>query len=173
MWYHYFSLSSCICIGFLLNLFQILLSCGRTHLHIAVVHITAYNICIICCRVLEIILFPGVVFCSSTMILFTLPYPLFIFYYCFICISYIRRIIHWGFYTIWSWSISILPYFEPVTFQAQAVSIYALCLVHKLRCEVSETVSFHYSVTIRCLCIGFILNSFQTLLSWGLICILQ
>ena len=75
----------------------------RTHLHIAVVHDTAYNICIICCRVLETTQNPGIVFYSSSMILFTLSYPLFIFCYCFSSISYVKRIIHTGFYTIWSW----------------------------------------------------------------------
>ena len=38
--------------GFLLKLFQTLLSCSRTHLHIAVMHITANNDCIIGCRAL-------------------------------------------------------------------------------------------------------------------------
>ena len=86
------------CICFLQNLFQTLFFCIRTHLHIAVVHNTAYNICIISCRVLETIQIRGLVFQSSTMILFTLPYPLFIFCYCFSSIFYVKRIIHRGFH---------------------------------------------------------------------------
>ena len=127
MRYHYFSLSSCICIGFLLDLFQILLSCGRTHLHIAVVHITAYNICIICCRVLEIILFPGVVFCSSTMILFTLPYPLFIFGYGSSSVFYVKRINHRGFYMVWSLAQKLFQFYWPSEFSS-SINI-SLCLV--------------------------------------------
>ena len=90
------------CICFLQNLLQTLLFCIRIHLHIAVVHNTAYNICIISCRVLETIQIRGLVFQSSTMILFTLPYPLFIFCYCFSSVAYVKKIIHRGFYTIWS-----------------------------------------------------------------------
>ena len=108
VWHHHSITSRCFCIGFLQSLFQTLLCCLRTHLHIAVVHDTAYNICIICCRVLETTQNPGIVFYSSSMILFTLSYPLFIFCYCFSSISYVKRIIHRGFYIIGAWGPSIL-----------------------------------------------------------------
>ena len=98
MFYHHFISSSCLRTGFLLNSFQTLLSSSRTHLHIAVVHNTAYNMCMICFRVLKIIQIHGQVFSSSTVILFTLPYPLFIFCYCFSSIFYVKRIIHRGFH---------------------------------------------------------------------------
>ena len=51
--------------GLLLNLSQSLHSCRRTHLHIAVVHNTAYHVSDICCKVLEMTLMPGLVFHSS------------------------------------------------------------------------------------------------------------
>ena len=52
-----------LCTGLLLNLSRH--SCRRTHLHIAVVHNTAYCVSDICCKVLEMTLMPGLVFHSS------------------------------------------------------------------------------------------------------------
>ena len=80
--------------GLLLNSFLILLSCGETHLHIAVVHNTAYNIFIMCFTVLKIIMMPLQVFHSRPIMFFTLPYLLFTFCYCFSSITYVKRIIH-------------------------------------------------------------------------------
>ena len=86
----------------LTDLFQTLLSWSRTHLHIAVVHDTARNICIISFRAFKIMQIRGLVFNSTTMILFTLLYPLFISCYCFSSIFYVQRIINKCLYIIWS-----------------------------------------------------------------------
>ena len=51
--------------GFLLDLSQSLHTCSRTHLHIAIVHDTAFNVSIICCKVFEMTLMPGLVFHSG------------------------------------------------------------------------------------------------------------
>ena len=88
--------------GLLLDLSQSLLSSSKTHLHIAVVHDTAYNIFIISFRVMKIIQIRGLGFKTSTMILFILPYPVFIFCFCFSSMFYVKGIIHRCFYTIWS-----------------------------------------------------------------------
>ena len=84
------------------NQFYTLLSSSKTHLHIAVVHDTAYNIFIISFRVIKIIQIRGLGFKTSTMILFILPYPVFIFCSCFSSMFYVKGIIHRCFYTIWS-----------------------------------------------------------------------
>ena len=80
--------------GLLLNQFLTFLSCGEAHLHIAVVHNTAYHIYIIYFRVLKIIMMPVLVFHSIPIMFFTLPYPLFIFGYCFSSITYVKGTMH-------------------------------------------------------------------------------
>ena len=55
------NVSVILCTGLLLNLSQSMHSCRRTHLHIAVVHNTAYYVSDICCKVLEMTLMPGLV----------------------------------------------------------------------------------------------------------------
>ena len=79
---------------FSFNSFLTLLSCCRPHLHIKVGHNTAYNICFIFCRVLEIVLIAGLLLHSSLVMLTTLLYPLFWFFYCFSSTPYVKRIIH-------------------------------------------------------------------------------
>ena len=118
MWCHHFISSICLRIGFLLSLFQTLLTCRRTHLHIAEVHDTVYNISIISCRVLKIVQISGLVFYSSTMILFTLPYPLFILCYCSSSVFYVKRIIHGGFYIVWSLEQKLCQFYWPSEFSS-------------------------------------------------------
>ena len=155
------------CICFLQNLFQTLFFCIRTHLHIAVVHNTAYNICIISCRVLETIQIRGLVFQSSTMILFTLPYPLFIFCYCLSSMFYIKRIIHRGFHIVWSLQHTICQLYWASEFSSSRNI--SLCLVPDtlLRQEVPAPVWCHHFISSVCLRIGFLQSLFQ------LICILR
>ena len=127
VWCHHFISSVCLRIGFLQSLFQTKLSCSRTHLHIAVVHDTVYNVCIISCRVLKIIQISDLVFCSSTMILFTLPYPLFIFGYGSSSVFYVKRINHRGFYMVWSLAQKLFQFYWPSEFSS-SINI-SLCLV--------------------------------------------
>ena len=130
----------------LTNLFQTLLSWSRTHLHIAVVHDTAYDICTISCGVLKIIQIRGQEFNSSIMISFTLPYPLFIFCSCFRSILYVKRIIHGGFYIIWSLRLIFCQFYWACEFSSSWYI--SLCLVPGTLTEAGDSwacvVSFYF-----------------------------
>ena len=119
----------------LTDLFQTLLSWSRTHLHIAVVHDTARNICIISFRAFKITQIRGLVFNSTTMILFTLLYPLFISCYCFSSIFYVQRIINKCLYIIWSLECMFCQIFWAGELSSSwyISPCIALCLAHQLR----------------------------------------
>ena len=146
MFYHHFISSSCLRTGFLLNSFQTLLSSSRTHLHIAVVQDTTHNSCIINCWVLKIIQIHGLIFNSTTMILFTLPYPLFIFCHRFSSILYVKRIIHGGFYIIWSLRLIFCQLYWACEFSSSWYI--SLCLVPGTLTEAGDSwacvVSFYF-----------------------------
>ena len=77
-----------------LNSFLSLLSSSRSHLHNAVVHNSAYKIFFICCGALEIMLIADLVLYSSSILFFTLLYPLFMYCHCSSSTSYVKRISH-------------------------------------------------------------------------------
>ena len=106
--------------------------------------------------VLKLVQICGLVFKRSTMILFTLPYPLFIFCYCLSSMFYIKRIIHRGFHIVWSLQHTICQLYWASEFSSSRNI--SLCLVPDtlLRQEVPAPVWCHHFISSVCLRIGFL-----------------